>query len=166
MNKKKLFNTIFFVLAVYAVYLKLPSIISHFKFQDQKAPDFKVKLLSNKEVDLNKLQRKVVLVFWATWCGPCEVELKRVNEMIQIKKLQPDDVLAISMGENIEVVQKTVKEKNYLFNVGTDADEKISHLYKVSATPTVIFIDEKQTINWMTAGISPTLEFRITSFFK
>lgn len=166
MNKKRFFNTLFFIFAVYALYLKLPSILTNFKFQDQKASDFTVKMVNGESYNLVTSSKKVVVVFWATWCGPCEIELKRINQMVMDRKIMPSDILAISSNEEESVVKEKVKRENYLFNVGLDTNGSISNSYQVSATPTVVFIDENKVINWMTAGLSPTLEYRINSFLK
>jgi len=166
MNKARFLNTFFFIVAVYALYLKLPSILTHFKFQDQKVSDFTVKLINDEKFILSAQPKKIVMVFWATWCGPCEIELKRINKMVMDKKIQPSDVLAISSNEEESIVREKAKRENYLFNIALDTNGSISNQFQVSATPTIIFIDEKKTITWMTSGLSPTLEYRITSFLK
>ena len=166
MINKRLFNIIFISIALYALHIRLPSILTHFKFQDQKAPDFSIKMLSGETFLLSLQSKKVVVVFWATWCGPCEVELKRINKMILNKEIFSNDVIAISSNEDEKLIRETIKKENYLFNVGIDANGNISRAFKVTTTPTVVFIDDKQIINWMTAGISPTLQFRIDSFIK
>jgi cytochrome c biogenesis protein CcmG/thiol:disulfide interchange protein DsbE len=166
MNKKRFLNTLFFIIAVYALYLKLPSILTHFKYQDKKAHNFNVKMINGENFNLSTQSKKVVVVFWATWCGPCEIELKRINKMVKDRKIQPSDVLAISSNEDESIVKEKVKRENYLFNIGLDTIGSVSSLFEVSATPTILFINEKNVITWMTAGLSPTLEYRITSFLK
>lgn len=166
MNKKNFLNTLFFIVAVYALYLRLPSILTHFKYQDQKAQDFTVKMINGEDYNLASSSKKSVIVFWATWCGPCEIELKRINKMVMEKKIQPSDVLAISSNEEESIVREKARRENYLFNIGLDTNGTVANLYQVSATPTIILIDEKQVITWMTSGLSPTLEYRITSFLK
>lgn len=166
MNSKRVFNTIFFAVAIYAFYLKAPEIFTHFKFQDQKAPDFTVSTLKGESISIQAQPKKIILVFWATWCGPCEAELKRINEMVMERKIQPSDVLAINLQEDEKLVREVVLKKNYLFNVAIDKSGSISNLYQVKVTPTVVFIDNNHVINWMTAGMSPTLSFRISSFLK
>lgn len=165
MKNKKIFNTVFFAVMVYALYLRLPSILNHFRFQDQKVPDLKLRTI-NPEGEATFSGKKQIVVFWATWCGPCEVELKRINAMIEEKKLSPSSVLAITSQEDQRLVEETVKKNRYLFPIGLDSDGSVATHFKVSATPTIIFIDENQTINWMTSGISPSLTFRISSFLK
>lgn len=166
MNPKRLVNIIFIAILAWAFYMRAPAVINHFKSQDQNAPDFTVTKIDNSIFKLNEYPKNLVVVFWATWCGPCEVELKRINKLISDKKIQPDDVLAISSAEDPTLVKETVKRKNYLFNVAVDPDSSVSKKFNITATPTVIFIDKNYVINWMTSGISPTLDYRITSFLK
>ena len=163
---KRLVNIILIALSVYIIYLKAPAILTHFKFQDQKAQNFSINKLNGEAFVLHAQSKKVVLVFWATWCGPCEVELKRINEMIMQRKIEPSDILAVSIQEKDSVVRETIKKNNYLFDVAIDSDGSLSTQYQVRATPTVVFIDKNQTIYWMTSGLSPTLEYRISSFLK
>ncbi|MBC7427744.1 MAG: TlpA family protein disulfide reductase [Bacteriovorax sp.] len=166
MNRKIVFNTIFFAIAIYALYLRVPGILTHFKFQDQRAADFTIRTLTGKNFKLSLQSKKIIIVFWATWGGPCEVELKRINKMIIAKEILPNDVIAISSVENEKTIYNTVKKENYLFDVGIDADNSVAKTFEVSATPTIMFLDENQIINWMTDGFSPTLEYRISSFLK
>ena len=150
----------------FALYIKLPSILTNFKHQDKKSIDFTVKLINGESYQLHGQSKKVVLVFWATWCGPCEIELKRINKMIKDNKIKPSDILAISSNEEESIVKEKVKRENYLFNVGLDPNGSVASFYEVTATPTTLFIDENQIINWMNAGVSPTLEFCINSFIN
>lgn len=165
MKYKKIFNTLFFAVFAYAIYLRLPVIMSHFEFQDQVVSDFKVRTLSGGEFSLYQ-NKKTVLVFWATWCGPCEVELKRINKMIEEKKINPENILAVAGLEDQNFIEQTVKKNKYQFPVGLDFDERISKTFKVVATPTIVFIDENHKVKWMTSGLSPTLEYRISSFLR
>lgn len=166
MKSKKITNYLFIAVLAWVFYMRAPAVLNHFKFQDKVAPNFSVATLEGPEFNLNNNSKKLVIVFWATWCGPCEVELKRINTMITEKRILPTDVLAISSQEDLQTVKLTVKKENYLFNVGIDADGSVSKKFNVSATPTIVFIDQKNSINWMTSGISPTLDYRISSFLK
>ena len=163
-NKKM--NIIIYIIIAFALYIKMPMIISNFKYQDKKSSDFTLQLLNGENFNLYSRPKKLVIVFWATWCGPCEVELKRINKLVKDKKIQPSDVLAISSNEEESIVKEKVRRENYLFNVGVDSNGLISNQYQVSATPTIVFIDENKVVYWMTAGISPTLEYRMNSFLN
>lgn len=166
MNKHFFLNTFYFIIAAYLLYTKVPTIITNFGQQDKKAINFTLKIINGENYNLYTKPKKQVLVFWATWCGPCEVELKRINQMIKDQKIRQQDILAISSYEEESIVKEKAKKENYLFNIGLDTNGSIRALYQVSATPTTIFIDEHNTINWMTTGLSPTLEYRINSFLN
>src|SRR5580698_2255801 len=49
------------------------------------APDFSLKALDGREVKLSSYRRKgpVVLAFWASWCGPCQMEMPMLETFYQ-----------------------------------------------------------------------------------
>ena len=52
--------------------------------EPQKAPDFTVFDLDGNEVHLQDFFGKpIVLNFWASWCGPCKMEMPDFNEKYQ-----------------------------------------------------------------------------------
>ncbi len=106
------------------------------------------------------------MVFWATWCPPCKVELSRINSMISNGKIRPDQVLAVSIGESPDVVSTFVREQKYTFEIAVDETGLSRTFYRIDATPTVLLIDSDTKIHWATMGISPTLEYRIGSFLS
>jgi len=62
------------------------------------APPFSVTTLDGKQVSLDDLQGKVVLIdFWATWCGPCREALPHVREIAKKFAEQPLIVLSVSV---------------------------------------------------------------------
>lgn len=112
------------------------------------------------------LPTKHLLVFWATWCAPCKVELSRINRMVLNGEVSPESVLAVSIAEDPKIVSSFAKEQQYQFRIAVDQTGRAAKLYKVSGTPTIIFINQDQKVEWMTTGLSLSLEIRILSFFK
>src|SRR5262245_25867437 len=76
-----------------------------------KEKNFTVKTLDGESVDLNTLlgEGKPVLIdFWATWCGPCRVEIPHLNELHQ--KYGKDGLIVIGMNlENPAEDRQAVK---------------------------------------------------------
>ena len=66
----------------------------------KNAPNFTLKDSDGKTVSLSDYKGKVVLLnFWATWCGPCKVEIPWFVEFEQKYKDRGFAVLGVSMDE-------------------------------------------------------------------
>ncbi len=111
---------------------------------------------------LNANQKKI-LIFWATWCAPCKLELSRVQSMIDNHTLDPHKVIAISLYEDPQLVWRTSQERKYSFPIGVDPRGEISQDFKVTGTPTTVYVaDEK--IQSISTGLSLLLEKSFKGF--
>jgi cytochrome c biogenesis protein CcmG, thiol:disulfide interchange protein DsbE len=158
------FNIVLTLAILGLLALKLPTIIAAFNVQGTLAPDFSIQTSDNSTFTLSKADGKKVLIFWATWCPPCEVELERINELVKVGKIPPDAILAIAINDDPQFVNKVSRERGYLFKWACDANGEIADQFKVRATPSMAFIDGNKKIAWMTSGYSPTLSWRLASF--
>ena len=62
--------------------------------------DFRVKDLDDREVSLSQFKGEVVLVnFWATWCGPCNIEIPWLIDLQNKYRAQGFTVLGVAMDE-------------------------------------------------------------------
>lgn len=156
----------FIFILVFLIYKRAPDFINHFKAEGAYAPHFKVEKISGEMIDSDNLRKPLILIFWATWCGPCQLELSRINQMILTKKIPQDGVLAISIQEDNSIVERIRTERNYKFNIALDRDGSIAKLFKINSTPSIIFIEKNTKIKWMSAGLSPLLEIRISNFLQ
>jgi len=114
--------------------------------KDRKpAAAFTLKDANGKAVQLADYRGKVVLLnFWATWCGPCGVEIPWFVEFEQRYKAQGFAVLGVSMDEDgwTSVKPFLAEHKmNYRVLLGNDS---VSQLYGgLDALPTTFIIDRE-----------------------
>ena len=125
--------------------------------KDRKpAPEFTLKDSNGASVHLSDYRGKVVLLdFWATWCGPCKIEIPWFMEFEQELRNRGFSVVGISMDEDgWEVVKPYVQEHkmNYRVLLGND---HIGSLYGgVEALPTTFLIDRRGRIAAIHVGLS------------
>ena len=136
--------------------------------QAQQAPDFTLRNLENQEVSLSELRGKVVLInFWATWCGPCQVEMPHLQRMHEELGEQGLTILAISVDEarTSSRVKPHIKSKGFTFPVLMDTNTEVVTQYNPQKTlPYTVLVDREGSIVWRHSGYSPgdevTLEAR------
>jgi len=163
---KKTLNIIFWIFIVYVIGSKIPGIYNHFQQQNAVAPEFTVERVSGEFISFPQIGKKVVLIFWATWCGPCKVEMNRLNEMMSQGKIRSDQLFAINMQESKEDIIKFLNENSYQFLMGMDPNGEIAKKFKVEGTPTIVFLDERGYVDWITTGLSPLLKLRVQRFLQ
>jgi thiol-disulfide isomerase/thioredoxin len=117
------------------------------------AANFDLETTSGKSIQLSDIQGKPVLVnFWATWCGPCQVEMPVIQEYYE--KYNPNiEVLAINYDESIGEVEPYVNKLGLTFPVLLDPGGKIADLYQVRGFPTTYFIDREGFVRGVFVGI-------------
>jgi cytochrome c biogenesis protein CcmG/thiol:disulfide interchange protein DsbE len=126
------------------------------------APEFTLKDSTGKVVHLADYKGKVVLLdFWATWCGPCNIEIPWFTEFERKYKNRGFEVLGVSMDDdgwkaiNPFATQKAI---NYRIVLG---DDKTGDLYGgIEALPTAFVIDRQGRIASVHVGLAARKEFQ------
>lgn len=117
------------------------------------ASNFELISLSGDRVQLDDYRGQVVLLnFWATWCGPCRLEMPAFQER---SETFADDlkVLAVNFDEPEADVQAFVDELGLTFEVLLDPRAEIQRLYQVRGYPTSYFIDAEGLVRVLHIGI-------------
>jgi thiol-disulfide isomerase/thioredoxin len=107
------------------------------------APDFELPALDGKKLKLSDLRGKAVLLnFWATYCGPCKIEMPWFVELQKEYGPQGFQIVGVAMDDaSTEDIAKFTKEMgvNYPILLGK---ESVSETYGgVGVLPTTFFID-------------------------
>lgn len=157
-------NILFVALLALVIVNRLPKWIETFRREGSiiKQP-LEVRLLDGS-TNLIQPKAKKVLVFWATWCGPCTLELSRIQKLVATQKVPGSHIYAIALDRDLDLVRKTASERGYTFTVVQDFKGELSRSLNIEVTPTIVFLDEDDKVQWMTTGISPTLELRLMNF--
>jgi peroxiredoxin len=125
------------------------------------APDFALKDANGQTVRLADYRGKVVLLdFWATWCGPCKIEIPWFKEFERENKDKGFAVIGVAMDdEGWDVVKPFAKdlEINYRLVAGNDA---VTEQYGgIDALPTTFLIDRDGRIASIHVGLSSKSDF-------
>ncbi|MED4206431.1 redoxin domain-containing protein [Neobacillus mesonae] len=110
-----------------------------------KAPDFELKTLNGETVKLSDLKgKKVMLNFWATWCGPCKAEMPEMEEFFKSAD-KGIKILAVNIDPQLDV-KGFVDEYKITFPVLLDTEDAVNTKYQVISIPTTYFIDSNGII--------------------
>jgi peroxiredoxin len=125
------------------------------------APDFTLKDENGASVRLSDYKGKVVLLnFWATWCGPCQIEIPWFEQFEQQYKSQGFAVLGVSMDDEGWPAVKpfiAAHKVNYRILLGNDS---VGELYGgLDALPTSFLVDREGRLAYTHVGLAGKNEY-------
>ena len=115
-----------------------------------KAPDFSLADINGKRFDLSDFKGKYVYMdIWATWCGPCKVQIPFMKELEKKFHDAPIHFVSVSLDklEDKPIWEKMVRE-NQMSGVQLFAgrEDNFGFDYKIEYIPTFIILDKEGNI--------------------
>jgi peroxiredoxin len=128
----------------------------------KQAPNFSLKDAAGNPVNLADYRGKVVLVnFWATWCGPCEVEIPWFIEFEQKYKDQGFAVLGVSMDDDgWKSVQPYVAKHKINYRVMIGSEVVSQQFGDIASLPTSFVLDRQGRIATNHVGLVDKSEYQ------
>ena len=122
------------------------------------APDFTVYDGEGNAVKLSDFRGKpVVLNFWASWCGPCKMEMPDFDKLWQELGDEVEFVMVNLTDGSRETVEKAsafIEEQGYGFPIYYDTDIDAAMVYGVTTIPATYLINaEGQVVGWAAGAI-------------
>jgi thiol-disulfide isomerase/thioredoxin len=135
--------------------------------EKRQSRDFTLETVDGKSITLSRLKGKVVFLnFWATWCGPCRVEMPGMEALHRRYREDGLEFVAVDIMENAAQVRDFLKDNGYTFPVALDAKGSVSGGYGIQAVPSTYILDRDGKIiffalgarNWDTPAIFTAFE--------
>ena len=124
------------------------------EWSGKAAPDFTVKDIDGVEHRLSDYRgRNIQVVFWATWCPACNVEIPHLIELRKEFKQDELAILAIS-NETAEQLKQFAADKGINYTVVSRGDEFLPKPFSdVRSIPTNFFIDKNGNVKLVALGL-------------
>ena len=105
------------------------------------APDFTMLDMEGNEVTLASFFGKpIVLNFWASWCGPCKMEMPEIQKFYE-KYGEEIHFLLVSVDDSLDAAKTFISDSGYTFPVYFDTTSVGAYTYGASSIPLTFFID-------------------------
>jgi thiol-disulfide isomerase/thioredoxin len=128
------------------------------------APEITLRDLAGKSLSLSQYRGKKVLIhFFATWCGVCRAELPSLRGLSQ--NLGPNEVLLaiVEDSDDLEAVRRFAREHELSYPILLGTQDTL-RAYRVSSFPTNYYVNGDGSIQASTVGLSTRLGMALRLF--
>jgi peroxiredoxin len=131
------------------------------------APDFQLDSNDGRTISLAEYRgkKKVVLSYWASWCGPCRLELPQLRDFYKQYHNEDSDfeILAVSVDEDQSAADAYARQAKLPFPVLYDPKSVAADAYSVDSIPTLFVIGKDGKVLYANTGLSEALEFQLAA---
>lgn len=119
-----------------------------------EAPEFTLAMTDDKEFSMSEARGDVVLInFFATWCGPCRMELPHIQKIWEERQENPRfRLLVIGREETMEAVKLFCEENGFTFPTAPDPDRVVFSMFAHDLIPRTLVISPEGKIIFSQAG--------------
>jgi len=111
------------------------------------APDFALRTFSGQNLRLSEFRGNVVAIsFWATWCGPCQQEMTRLEDLHGRYEKAGLVTLGINLDDDRRRAETMVQRLALTYPQLVDRAKDVARLYEVDSTPFTVFIDREGVV--------------------
>ena len=122
------------------------------------APDFQLQGLEGQPVSLNDFRGNPVLLnFWASWCGPCRMEMPFLQELYESKQWSGKKlvILTVNLGDSPAKVAEFMQDNGLSLPVALDINQEVARRYNIRVIPMTFFVDAEGVIQNIVTGAFP-----------
>lgn len=118
------------------------------------APNFTLRLTNGEDFNLadNIGKKVIVLNFFATWCGPCKIEMPELSSYYDKHRDEGLVIIGVDAGDSEAKVEKFIKKYGVTFPVGIDHEDDLIDLYRIRNVPVSVLIGADGTVRLFHPG--------------
>lgn len=132
------------------------------------APDIEVTTINGEKLKMSdyKGKKAVIVDCWATWCGPCRMEMPKLQEFY-LKHSDDVEIIAISGEKDGDTkVPEFIKAQGFTFKVVYDAERKAYDKFPTKGIPFVTIISKDGIILDTFTGYDPNVIEELEDLLK
>jgi len=117
-------------------------------------PEYAAMNLDGTKFVLAEKKGQVVLLnAWATWCGPCRLEIPHLQALHNQYSGRNFAVIGVSVDDGgVEPVKEFVTDQKMTYPIAIDAEAKLLDVLRTTMLPTSVVLDREGKIIWKKVG--------------
>ena len=120
------------------------------------APDFSLSARDGGTVQLSSLKGQVVMInFWATWCGPCRMEMPLLEQLHAKYEPLGFTLLGVNVEPDSAAATAWLKGMPVTFPILFDTRNDVAEQFGVMGMPSSVFVDREGRVRYVHRGYKP-----------
>ncbi len=122
-------------------------------YPEKPAPQLQLETIDGETVDLQALRGKWVFVhFWASWCGPCRMEMPAIEKLRQLIPEHELSIVMVNVAEDEDTIFSFLAEVTPTLESYMDKDGQAVEAWQPRGLPATYLVDTDNTIRYQALG--------------